>query len=193
MSAVAEQPRLKAQYRESVVANLREKFNITNPMAVPTIDKIVVNMGVGAAKENKTLLDAAAADLATITGQKPAVTRARHSVSGFKLREGMPVGLKVTIRGNRMWEFLDRLISIAIPRIKDFRGLPRKSFDGRGNYSMGLTEQIVFPEIDADRIQHVQGMDITIVTSALDDHQAETLLEGLGMPFRAKSTPQNAE
>ena len=155
-------------------------------MAVPAVTKVVVNMGVGAAKENKAVLDAAAVDLATITGQKPAVTRARNSVSGFKLREGMPIGLKVTLRGIRMWEFLDRLISIAIPRIKDFRGLSRKAFDGRGNYSMGLSEQIVFPEIDPDKIQHIQGMDVTIVTSSPDNVQAETLLEGLGMPFRAK-------
>ncbi|MEW6743016.1 MAG: 50S ribosomal protein L5 [Planctomycetota bacterium] len=176
--------RLQAKYQQEAVPELKRRFGITNPMAVPTLEKIVVNMGVGEAKENKGILDACLADLTTLAGQKPVVTRAKSSISGFKLREGMPVGLKVTLRGARMWEFLDRLISIAIPRVKDFRGLNRKSFDGRGNYTLGLSEQIVFPEIQADKVQHVQGMDITIVTTARDDLQGEVLLECLGLPFR---------
>jgi large subunit ribosomal protein L5 len=177
-------PRMKRKYLEEVSSRIREKYNLANVMQIPKIEKIVVNMGVGGAKENKGMMDAALKDLGTITGQKPMVTRARNSVAGFKLREGMAIGCKVTLRGNRMWEFLDRLISIAIPRIRDFRGLSRKSFDGRGNYSMGLGEQIVFPEIDLDSVQFVQGMDIAVVTTAANDALASDLLEWLGMPFR---------
>ncbi len=185
-SAVAEKKLLRFQnkYREDVFPKLKELFSLKNPHQVPKISKIIINMGVGGARENKTMMEAVVKDLSTISGQKPKVTRARLSVAGFRLREGMPVGCMVTLRGNRMWSFLDRLISIAIPRIRDFRGLSKKSFDGRGNYSMGLGEQIVFPEIDLDSVQFVQGMDITIVTNADDDEKALALLEHLGMPFR---------
>ena len=182
--AEAVAPRLKAKYDEDVASKLKEKYGLKNVMQIPRLEKIVVNMGVGGAKENKGMLDAALKDMSIITGQKPLVTKAKNSVAGFKLREGMAIGCKVTLRGNRMWEFLDRLISIAIPRIRDFRGLSRKSFDGRGNYSMGLGEQIVFPEIDLDSVQFVQGMDIAMVTTARDDAMASDLLEWLGMPFR---------
>ena len=178
------QPRLKARYRDEVCARIKEKYGLSNVMQIPKVEKIVVNMGVGNAKENKSLLETAVRDLGIITGQKPLITKARHSVAGFKLREEMPIGCKVTLRGGRMWEFLDRLISIAIPRIRDFRGLSRKSFDGRGNYSLGLGEQIAFPEIDLDSVQSVQGMDVTIVTTARDDAMAADLLEWLGLPFR---------
>ncbi len=178
--------RLHVKYMEVVRPKIMEQFGIKNIMAAPRIEKVVVNMGVGAAKESKTALDSAAGDLATITGQKPKITRARVSVSGFKLREGMAIGCMVTLRGRRMYEFLDRLISIAIPRIKDFRGLSRKSFDGRGNYSMGLGEQTVFPEIQVDNVQAMQGMDITICTNTDEDAKAEALLSGLGMPFRER-------
>ena len=177
-------PRLMKKYREDVASKLKEKHNLTNVMEIPKIEKIVVNMGVGEARENKNVLSAAIKDLATITGQKPKVNKAKHSVAGFKLREGMPIGCMVTLRGARMWEFLDRLISVAIPRIRDFRGLSRKSFDGRGNYSMGLGEQIVFPEIDIDSQQFVQGMDIAIVSNAPNDDMAADMLEMLGMPFK---------
>lgn len=180
----AAEPRLKVKYHEDVAPKIREKYGLGNVMQTPRIQKVVVNMGVGGAKENKGMLDAALKDMTIITGQKPLVNKARMSVAGFKLREGMPIGCKVTLRGQRMWEFLDRLISIAIPRIRDFRGLSRKSFDGRGNYSMGLGEQIVFPEIDLDSVQHVQGMDIAVVTTAPDDGMASDLLEWLGMPFK---------
>lgn len=178
-------PRLKAKYTEEISAKLKEKYNITNVMQIPRIEKVVVNMGVGMARENKNMLNAAIKDLSIITGQKPIVTKARNSIAGFHLREGMPIGCKVTLRGQRMWEFLDRLISIAIPRIRDFRGLTRKSFDGRGNYSMGLNEQIVFPEIDLDSVQFVQGMNIAVVTSAKDDAMAADLLQWLGVPFKS--------
>lgn len=176
-------PRLYAKWRDEIRPALMERYGLTNGMQVPRVEKIVVSMGVGEAKENKALLDAAMADLTTITGQKAAATQARMSVSNFKLREGMPIGCRVTLRGPRMWEFLDRLVSIAIPRIKDFRGLKRK-LDGRGNYSMGLADQTVFPEIDLDKIKGFQGMNVTIVTSAPDDEQAFELLERLGLPFR---------
>jgi large subunit ribosomal protein L5 len=177
-------PRMREKYMEDVAPKLREKFGLKNVMQIPKIEKIVVNMGVGGARENKAMLESALRDMSIITGQKPLVNKAKHSVAGFKLREGMPIGCKVTLRGSRMWEFLDRLISIAIPRIRDFRGLSRKSFDGRGNYSLGLGEQIVFPEIDLDKLQFVQGMDIAIVTTAPNDEMASQLLEWLGMPFR---------
>ena len=165
--------------------SLMERFGIENPMAVPRIDKISVNMGVGRAVENRKFLDDAAQDLSRITGQKPKTTRARRSVSGFKLREGNPIGCMVTLRGRKMYEFLDRLISIVIPRIRDFRGLSPRAFDGRGNYSMGLSEQIVFPEIDLDKVEHTQGMNVTITVRNGTDEMSHELLRGLGMPFRA--------
>jgi large subunit ribosomal protein L5 len=186
-TAVAEPvpvPRLYTKFTQEIRPALRSRFGVKSDLAVPRLDKIVLNMGVGRARDNKALVDTAAADLATISGQKPKVTRARLSVSGFRLREGMPIGCMVTLRGRRMYEFLDRLISVAIPRIKDFRGLSRKSFDGRGNYSMGLSEQAVFPEIKIDNLQSVQGLDVTICTTAGDDARAEALLQSLGMPFR---------
>ncbi|MBI4881956.1 MAG: 50S ribosomal protein L5 [Planctomycetes bacterium] len=179
-------PRLREKYLREVQPALKELFAIKNDLAVPRLTKIVVNMGVGQARDNKTLLESAAADLSTIAGQKAKVTLARKSVSGFRLREGMPIGCMVTLHGKRMYEFLDRLISVAIPRIKDFRGLPRRSFDGSGNYSLGLTEQTVFPEIQVDKVQAMQGMDVTICTSAREDAKAEALLSALGMPFRQK-------
>lgn len=182
----APEPRLMTKYQKEVRAALKERFGIKNDLAAPRLSKVVINMGVGKARENKNLIEAASGDLATIAGQKPRVTRAKKSVSGFRLREGMPIGCMVTLRGRRMYEFLDRLISVAIPRIKDFRGLSRKSFDGRGNYSMGLSEQTVFPEIQVDKVQSLQGMDIVICTSAAEDAKAEALLTGLGMPFREK-------
>jgi large subunit ribosomal protein L5 len=176
--------RLQDLYKDEIAKTLATKFNHDNPMAIPKLSKIVVNMGVGRATQDKTLLDSAVDNLSKITGQKPLVTKARTSVSGFRLREGNDIGCKVTLRGRRMYEFLDRLVSIALPRIRDFRGLNPNSFDGHGNYSLGLAEQVVFPEIDADRIQHTHGMDITIVTSAPNDDQARELLRGFGMPFR---------
>lgn len=179
-------PRLRERYLSEVRPALKEQFGIKNDLEAPRLLKIVVNMGVGNAKESKTALDAAAGDLAIVTGQKPKITRAKKSVSGFKLREGMAIGCMVTLRGKRMYEFLDRLISVAIPRIKDFRGLKRKAFDGRGNYSMGLVEQSVFPEINVDKIQNMQGMDITMCTNTDEDAKAEALLQSLGMPFREK-------
>jgi len=177
-------PRLRQKYSDECAPKLRETFDIKNLHQIPRLEKVVVNMGVGGARENKSMLEAAMKDLSVITGQKAAMTRARNSIAGFRLREGMPVGCRVTLRGDRMWEFLDRLISIAIPRIRDFRGLSKKSFDGRGNYSMGLGDQIVFPEIDLDNVQFVQGMDITIVTDAPNDAMALSLLDFLGMPFK---------
>ncbi|HET9482305.1 MAG TPA: 50S ribosomal protein L5 [Candidatus Polarisedimenticolia bacterium] len=185
--APAKQPRLRRKYQDEVVPSLRESFQITNPMAVPRLTKVVVSMGLGAAKENKELLKEAAGHLATLTGQKPVVTKARQSIAGFKVREGMEVGMKVTLRRDRMWEFLDRLIAVAIPRIRDFRGFSRKAFDGRGNYSIGLSEQSVFPEIDLDSVKNVIGMNITVVTTAGDDARATALLEALGMPFQKVS------
>ncbi|RKY22650.1 MAG: 50S ribosomal protein L5 [Planctomycetota bacterium] len=183
MTTATNAPRLFETFRDTVLPEFSKKHGITNPMAAPKLVKIVVSMGVGEAKENKTVLDSAVADMTLITGQKAAVTRARMSVSNFKLREDMPIGCRVTLRGPRMWEFLDRLISIVIPRIKDFRGLKAK-LDGRGNYSLGLNDQTVFPEIDLDRIKHYQGMNITIVTSAGSDDKGRELLSALGMPFR---------
>jgi large subunit ribosomal protein L5 len=176
--------RLQDRYREEIVPQIMERFSIENIMAVPRIDKISVNMGVGAATENRRRLDTAMADLGTITGQRPAITRARGSHSGFKVREGNAIGCRVTLRGARMYEFLDRLISIAIPRIRDFRGLPSKSFDGRGNYSMGLSEQIVFPEINIDKVEFPQGMNITITIRNSTDEQSFELLRLFGMPFK---------
>ncbi|NED94439.1 50S ribosomal protein L5 [Phytoactinopolyspora alkaliphila] len=179
-------PRLKQRYREEIVSALRDEFDIANIMQVPTVQKVVVNMGVGEAARDAKLIEGAVRDLADITGQKPAVTKARKSIAQFKLREGMPIGAHVTLRGDRMWEFLDRLVSIALPRIRDFRGLSPKQFDGRGNYTFGLNEQSMFHEIDQDKIDRVRGMDITVVTSATNDDEGRALLRHLGFPFKEK-------
>jgi large subunit ribosomal protein L5 len=177
-------PRLKVRYNETLRSQLRESLGLANVMQVPRLEKIVINMGVGAAVGQASLLEGAVKDLTVITGQKPLVTRARKSIANFKLREGNAIGVKVTLRGDRMWEFLDRLISIAIPRIRDFRGLNPRSFDGHGNYTFGLTEQLVFPEIDYDSIDQPRGMDITIVTTANTDAEGRALLLSMGFPFK---------
>ena len=177
-------PRLKQRYRDEIQGKLREPFAYQNVMQIPGLTKIVVNMGVGEAARDSKLMEGAVRALATITGQKPAVTRARKSIAQFKLREGQPIGAHVTLRGDRMWEFLDRLVTIALPRIRDFRGLSPRQFDGRGNYTFGLNEQSVFYEIDQDRIDRVRGMDITVVTTANDDDQGRELLRRLGFPFK---------
>jgi large subunit ribosomal protein L5 len=176
--------RLKAQYEDEVRPKLQEQFGYSSPMQHPRIKKITLNMGVGDAKVNSKFLDEAVEELALITGQKPAITRARKSIAQFKLREGMPIGARVTLRGDRMWEFLDRLVSIALPRIRDFRGLSAKQFDGHGNYTFGLAEQSVFHEIDVDSIDRPRGMDITVVTSATNDDEGRALLRALGFPFK---------
>jgi len=183
-TASATMPRLKARYNESVRDSLKSDLGLDNVMEVPRLSKIVVNMGVGDAVQQKSLLDGAVADLTVITGQKPLVTKAKKSIATFKLREGNPIGAKVTLRGDRMWEFFDRLISLAIPRIRDFRGLSPKSFDGRGNYTFGVTEQLIFPEIDYDSIDTTRGMDITIVTTARTDAEGRALLTAFGFPFK---------
>ena len=177
-------PRLKARYRDTLRDQLGDDLGLGNVMQVPRLDKVVLNMGVGAATGQASLLEGAVRDLTTITGQKPIVTRAKKSIAGFKLREGNAIGAKVTLRGDRMWEFMDRLISIAIPRIRDFRGLNPRSFDGNGNYTFGLTEQLVFPEIDYDSIDQPRGMDITIVTTASTDAEGRALLLAMGFPFK---------
>jgi large subunit ribosomal protein L5 len=177
-------PRLKARYREEILPALRSEFDIANVMQVPGLTKIVVNMGVGEAARDSKLIEGAIRDLTAITGQKPAVTKARKSIAQFKLREGMPIGAHVTLRGDRMWEFLDRLLSLALPRIRDFRGLSPKQFDGRGNYTFGLTEQVMFHEINQDKIDRSRGMDITIVTTATNDDEGRALLKQLGFPFK---------
>jgi large subunit ribosomal protein L5 len=177
-------PRLKLRYREEIAPALREEFSYSNVMLVPRLTKVVVNMGVGEAARDSKLIEGAVRDLATITGQKPQVTKARKSIAQFKLREGMPIGAHVTLRGDRMWEFLDRLVSVALPRIRDFRGLSPKQFDGNGNYTFGLTEQSMFHEIDQDRIDRVRGMDITVVTTARTDDEGRALLRRLGFPFK---------
>jgi len=179
--------RLMESYKNEIAKALKAKYNLTNPMAIPKLSKIVVNMGVGRATQDKAILESAVETLSRITGQRPVVTKAKTSVSSFRLREGNDIGCKVTLRGRRMYEFLDRLISIALPRIRDFRGVNPNSFDGHGNYSLGMAEQVVFPEIEADKIQHTQGMDITIVTTAKTDDQARELLKAFGMPFRQPS------
>jgi large subunit ribosomal protein L5 len=179
-------PRLKQRYREEILPALREQFDVTNVMQVPTVTKVVVNMGVGEAARDAKLIDGAVRDLQVITGQKPSVTKARKSIAQFKLREGMPIGAHVTLRGDRMWEFLDRLTSVALPRIRDFRGLSPKQFDGRGNYTFGLTEQAMFHEIDQDATDRVRGMDITVVTTAKSDDEGRALLRHLGFPFRER-------
>jgi len=177
-------PRLKERYREEIVGALREQFDFANVMQVPGLTKIVVNMGVGDAAKDSKLIDGAIRDLATITGQKPQLTKARKSIAQFKLREGMPIGAHVTLRGDRMWEFLDRLLSLALPRIRDFRGLSPRQFDGNGNYTFGLNEQSMFHEIDQDKIDRVRGMDITVVTTAKTDDEGRALLRQLGFPFK---------
>ncbi len=181
--------RLKQRYLEEIRPQLIERFGYSSPMQAPRIEKITVNMGVGDAKQDSNMLDAATQQLATITGQRPNVRRARKSIAQFKVRDGMPVGVAVTLRGERSYEFLDRLMSVAIPRIRDFRGLSRRAFDGRGNYSLGVREQIIFPEIDYDQIDQVRGLDITITTTASSDEESFALLEALGMPFARDSRP----
>jgi large subunit ribosomal protein L5 len=177
-------PRLKQRYREEITPALTEQFSYANAMMVPGVVKVVVNMGVGEAAKDSKLIDGALRDLTAITGQKPQLRRATKSIAQFKLREGMPIGAKVTLRGDRMWEFLDRLVSLALPRIRDFRGLSPKQFDGNGNYTFGLTEQSVFHEIDVDRIDRPRGMDITVVTTATNDDEGRALLRALGFPFK---------
>ena len=177
-------PRLKTRYHETLRGQLQQELGLRNVMQVPRLDKVVINMGVGAATAQASLLEGAVRDLTTIAGQKPVITRAKRSIAGFKLREGNAIGAKVTLRGDRMWEFMDRLISIAIPRIRDFRGLNARSFDGNGNYTFGLTEQLVFPEVDYDNIDQPRGMDITIVTTAGSDDQGRALLLAMGFPFK---------
>ena len=176
--------RLKARYKSEIKDALTKEFGFTNPMQIPTLVKVVVNMGVGEAARDSKLIEGAIRDLAIITGQKPQVTKSRKSIAQFKLREGMPIGAHVTMRGDRMWEFADRLLSISLPRIRDFRGLSPKQFDGKGNYTFGLTEQVVFTEIDQDKIDRPRGMDITVVTTAKNDEEGRALLRKLGFPFR---------
>jgi large subunit ribosomal protein L5 len=183
-TATREIPRFKRRYNEEIRSALKDELGLDNVMQVPRIDKVVINMGVGAALQQQSLLEGAVNDLTIIAGQKPVVTRAKKSIAGFKLREGNAIGVKVTLRGDRMWEFLDRLISLAIPRIRDFRGLSPTSFDGRGNYTFGVTEQLIFPEIDYDRIDATRGMDITIVTTARTNAEGKALLDAFGFPFR---------
>jgi large subunit ribosomal protein L5 len=176
-------PRLKVRYHETVLPQLQRELGLSNPMRVPRLEKVVVNMGVGDALKDGRMLEAAVDDLTIITGQRPVVTKARKSIAGFKLREGMSIGAKVTLRGDRMWEFIDRLVAISIPRIRDFRGLNPDAFDGSGNFTLGLTEQLIFPEIDYDKVVQVRGMDITIVTTAKNDDEGRALLVALGFPF----------
>jgi len=183
-------PRLKTKYQDELRGTLQSELGLGNVMQVPQLVKIVLNMGVGQATQQASLLDGAVADLTLITGQKPAITRAKKSIATFKLREGNAIGAKVTLRGDRMWEFYDRLVSVAIPRIRDFRGLNPNSFDGRGNYTFGVTEQLIFPEIDYDKIDTVRGMDITIVTTGVTDDQGRALLRALGFPFRRDNEGQ---
>ena len=176
-------PRMRKRYQEEVVPKLMSEFGITNPMAVPRLEKISVNMGLGEASRNIKILDEALEELTALAGQKPVMTRARKSIAAFKLREGMPIGARVTLRGDRMWDFLDRLISVALPRVRDFRGVKRKSFDGRGNYTLGVKDQLIFPEIDYNKVERAKGMNITITTTAGNDERALFMLRELGMPF----------
>jgi large subunit ribosomal protein L5 len=187
VTIVTARPRLKERYQAEVRDRLAEELGLANVMQVPRLTKIVINMGVGKATQQQSLIEGAQRDLEIITGQKPVVTRAKKSVASFKLREGMPIGAKVTLRGDRAWEFFDRLISLAIPRIRDFRGLPPRSFDGHGNYTFGVTEQLIFPEVDYDRIDTTRGMDITIVTTAHTDEEGRALLRAFGFPFRQET------
>ena len=177
--------RLKERYRKDVAPQIAKEFGIGNPMAVPRVEKIVINMGMGEAIANAKILDTAADELRAVTGQKPVVTKAKKSIASFKLRQGMPIGVVVTLRGDRMYEFLDRLVSIALPRVRDFRGVSPKAFDGRGNYTIGIREQLIFPEVDFNKVDKLRGMNISIVTTARNDELARALLKGLGMPFRA--------
>jgi large subunit ribosomal protein L5 len=179
-------PRLKKKYREEVISELMQKYQYKSVMQVPKISKVVINQGVGDAVGDKKLIDSAVDEMSRITGQKAISTRSKKAISNFKLRENMPIGVKVTLRGDRMYEFLDRLISIALPAVRDFKGVNDKSFDGKGNYTMGITEQIIFPEIDIDKINRISGMDITIVTTAPNDQEAYTLLSTIGLPFKKK-------
>jgi large subunit ribosomal protein L5 len=176
-------PRVLDLYREQAGPALQREFVYANPMEVPRLEKIVLNIGLGEARENARALDTASADIATITGQKPVITRAKRSIANFRLREGMPIGVMVTLRGQRMWEFYDRLVNAALPRIRDFRGCSTKAFDGRGNYSLGVREQLIFPEIDYDKVERIRGMQINIITTARNDEEGKRLLELLGMPF----------
>ena len=180
--------RLRTKYFEELRPALMKELGLTNPMAVPKLEKVVINMGVGEATQNAKVLDPAVAELAQITGQKPVVTKAKKSIAAFKVREGMPIGCMVTLRGDRMYEFLDRLLNVALPRVRDFRGVPSKSFDGRGNYTLGLRDQLIFPEIDYSKVEHTKGMNITIVTTATSDEHARALLKSMGMPFRLPGT-----
>jgi large subunit ribosomal protein L5 len=177
-------PRLKARFRDELVPKLMDQLGLANVMQVPRLDKVVINMGVGDAVKDARMLDAAIEDLQVITGQRPVVTKARKSIAGFKIREGMSIGAKVTLRGDRMWEFVDRLVSLSLPRIRDFRGLEQRGFDGGGNYTLGVTEQLIFPEIDYDKVLKVRGMDITVVTTAHNDEEGRALLIALGFPFQ---------
>jgi large subunit ribosomal protein L5 len=190
MSETTTIPRLKAKYRETIVPALQEEFSYGNVMQIPGLTKIVVNMGVGEAARDSKIIEGAIRDLTAITGQKPAVTKARKSIAQFKLREGQPIGCHVTLRGDRMWEFADRLLTLALPRIRDFRGLNGRQFDGNGNYTFGLNEQVMFLEIDQDKIDRVRGMDITFVTSATNDEEGRALLKHLGFPFKAVDDPK---
>lgn len=176
--------RLKERYQKDVAPAIAKEFAIKNPMAIPRLEKIVLNMGMGEAVANAKILDTAVAELTSIAGQKPVITKAKKSIASFKLRQGMPIGVMVTLRGERMYEFFDRLVSVALPRVRDFRGVSPKAFDGRGNYTIGVREQLIFPEIDFNKVDKLRGMNITIITSARDDEQARALLKGLGMPFR---------
>jgi large subunit ribosomal protein L5 len=185
---MSEQPRLKTVYAEQLAPRLKDDLGLANVMQVPRLEKIVVNMGVGEAVQDKKSIDSAMDELTLITGQKPKMNRSRKSIANFKVRESMPVGASVTLRGTRMWEFFDRLLGIAIPRIRDFRGLNPRSFDGRGNYSFGVTEQLIFPEVDFDQVSATRGMDITICTSATNDEHAKALLDAFGFPFRKATT-----
>ncbi len=176
--------RLKDRYQKEIAPSIAKEFGIDNPMAIPRVDKVVINMGMGEAIANAKILDTAADELRAVSGQKPVITKAKKSIASFKLRQGMPIGVMVTLRGDRMYEFLDRLVSIALPRVRDFRGVSPKAFDGRGNYTIGVREQLIFPEIDFNKVDKLRGMNISIVTTARDDEQARALLKGLGMPFR---------
>jgi len=182
-NAAGELTRAEESYREQVSPALQREFSYQNPMQIPRLQKIVLNIGLGEARENARALDSASADVATITGQKPVITRSKKSIANFRLREGMPIGVMVTLRGRRMYEFFDRLVNAALPRIRDFRGLPTKAFDGRGNYSLGVREQLIFPEIDYDKVDRIRGMQINICTSAPNDEEGRRLLELMGMPF----------
>ena len=184
MTVTATSPRLKVKYENEIRAQLKDTLGLANIMEVPRFSKIVINMGVGKATQQASLLDSAVRDLTIISGQKPLITKAKKSIASFKLRQGMPIGVVVTLRGDRMYEFLDRLVSVALPRVRDFRGVSPKAFDGRGNYTIGIREQLIFPEIDFNKVDKLRGMNISIVTTARNDEQARALLKGLGMPFR---------